>query len=155
MGAFYKSEKSGHKTSISSYLLLLTFISSHQNILFQISSIFSKILSGFAYLFTSKPNNLPSIGNKNIDSTVIITPIIAYLIVLIAGLILSSFPPESINNNPPHNIKTIDSIHANNTKSDIANRIKSPKAIDSQKIGLALPLEKATTCVTNIFIFNY
>jgi hypothetical protein len=52
-------------------------MSPHQNILFQIDSIVSNILSGLAYFSTSNPRSLPSIGNRNIDRTVITTQIIA------------------------------------------------------------------------------
>jgi hypothetical protein len=110
---------------------------------FQICSIFSNILSGLAYLFTSNPNNLPKIGNKNIVNTVIITPIIAYLIVLIAGLILSSLPPERINNKPHHSINTIESIHANKTKRDIDSNIKSQNVIVSANSGLLVAVVAA------------
>jgi hypothetical protein len=136
LGLFYKSEKSGPSGSKLLMSCQITEISSHSNILFQICSIFSNILSGFAYLLTSKPNSLPSIGNRNIDTTVIITPIIAYLIVLIAGFILSSLPPDNISNSPHHRIKTIDNIHAKRTNSEIDNSIKSQNSIASQNNGL-------------------
>lgn len=53
---------------------------------------------------------------------------------MIAGLILSSFPPERINKSPHHNINTIENIPAARTKRDIASNIKSQKAIDSHRI---------------------
>jgi hypothetical protein len=121
----------------------ITEISSHSKILFQICSIFSNILSGLAYLLTSKPNNLPNIGKRNIDTTVIITPIIAYLIVLIAGFILSSLPPDNISNNPHHKMKTIDSIHAKSTNNEIDKSIKSQNSIASQNNGLCVVVVNA------------
>lgn len=154
MEFFYRSEKSGHNVSGSSKFIHEFLISFQPKILFQISSIFSKILSGLAYLFTSKPNNLHKIGKRNIDNTVIITQMIAYLIVLIAGLILSSFPPDNINSNPHHKMNTIDNTHANKTNNEIASKIKSQNAIDSQNIGFVC-VDKASACVINIFILNY
>jgi len=56
-------------------------------------------------------------------------PIIAYLIVLIAGFILSSFPPERISKSPHHKMKTTEKIQANKTKSEIANNMKSQNSI--------------------------
>jgi len=155
LSLFYKFEKSGPNVSKLSISCHTTEISSHSNILFQICSIFSKILSGLAYLLTSNPNNLPNIGNRKIDTTVIITPIIAYLIVLIAGFILSSFPPDNIRRRPHHKINTIDNIPANNTKSEIDNNIKSQKTIASQNNGLCVDIVKSDVCVVNIFIIDY
>ena len=65
------------------------------------------------------------------------------LIVLIAGLILSSFPPERINSKPHHNINTIESIHANKTKRDIDNSIKSQNVIVSANNGLLVAVVAA------------
>jgi hypothetical protein len=102
--------------------------------LFQISSIFSNILFGSAYFSTSSHNNLQSIGKTNIVRTVTTIPITAYLIVLIAGLILSSFHQDNISNNPPHKINTIENIQEAKTNNEIANKIKSPKVIVGQNI---------------------
>ena len=129
----YKSEKSSGKSSVKSHeddedVELVP------NILFPISSIFSKILFGCAYLSTSSPSSLPSMGKRNIVSTVTITPIMAYLIVLIAGLILSSFPPERIRRRPHQRINSIESTQAARTKSDIARSINSPKSIFHSKM---------------------
>jgi hypothetical protein len=102
--------------------------------LFQISSIFSKILLGSAYFSTSSHNNLPNIGNINIVNTVIIIPITAYLIVLIAGFILSSFPHERIRSKPHHNINTIEKTPEDRTNKEIDSNIKSQKFIEAPKI---------------------
>jgi len=101
---------------------------------FPISSIFSKILFGCAYFSTSRPRSLPNIGNKKIVRTVTTTQMIAYLIVLIAGLILSSFPPESIRSKPHQSMKRIERSPAVRTKRDIARSINSPKSIFPSKI---------------------
>lgn len=73
--------------------------------------------------------------------------------VLMAGFILSSFPPDKISNNPHHNINTIENTHANNTNNDIASRIKSPKAIFDDKIALPEVLMFACTGSINIFFY--
>jgi len=126
---FYRSEKSSGKSSVKSddddeddHPLVVP------NILFHICSIFSKILFGCAYFSTSNPRSLPRIGNKNIVRTVTITPIMAYLMVFIAGFILSSFPPERIKRSPHQSIKSIESTHAASTKRDIARSMNSPKS---------------------------
>jgi hypothetical protein len=54
--------------------------------------------------------------------------------VLIAGLILSSFPPERIRRSPHQSINTIDRIHAARTKREIARRINSQKSILASSI---------------------
>jgi hypothetical protein len=54
--------------------------------------------------------------------------------VLIAGFILSSFPPDRMRSKPHHRIKTIDSIHAARTKIDIARRMNSQKSILASNI---------------------
>jgi len=69
----------------------------------------------------------------NIVKTVTTTPITAYLIVLIAGLILSSFPPERIRSRPHHSIKRIESRPAAKTKREIARRTNSQKSICASK----------------------
>jgi hypothetical protein len=66
---------------------------------------------------------------------------IAYLIVLIAGLILSSFPPERIRSKPHHRINTIDKIPANKTNREIDNNTKSQNVIVSANNGLLLVAE--------------
>jgi len=104
--------------------------------LLPIFSILANILEGSAYCFTSIHNNHPRSGKTNIETTVMIIPIIAYLIVLIAGLILSSFQPERIRSNPHHNIKRIESIPATKTKIEIIVRIKSPGSIFGPNNGL-------------------
>lgn len=132
---FYKSEKSVGKSSI---LFISTSLQieevEFQKTMFQISSIFSKILLGWAYFSTSNHNNFQSIGNKNIVNTVMIIPITAYLIVFIAGFILSSFHQERINNKPHHKIKIIEKIQAAKTNIEIARRIKSQNVNFSHKI---------------------
>jgi hypothetical protein len=104
------------------------------NILFQISSIFWKILLGSAYFSTSSPSNLQNIGKRKIVSTVIITQIIAYLIVFIAGLILSSFPQDKISKTPHHSMNTIENTPAIKTKIEIASKTKSQNSIAFQNI---------------------
>jgi len=94
----------------------------------------SIIAQGLAYCSTFIPNNHHNIGKINIETTVIIKPITAYLIVFIAGFILSSFHPDRINNNPHHNIKTIDSIPDVKINKDIIVRTKSQKLIPSGNI---------------------
>jgi hypothetical protein len=54
--------------------------------------------------------------------------------VLIAGLILSSLPPDKIKSNPHHNINTIENTQEAKTNNDIDNKINSPKSILGQKI---------------------
>jgi len=63
-----------------------------------------------------------------------IIPTIAYLIVFIAGFILSSFPPDKISNKPHHKINIIEKIQAAKTKREIQRSIKSPNSICSQSI---------------------
>ncbi|MDP2396664.1 MAG: hypothetical protein Q8S84_06415 [bacterium] len=107
-----------------------------QNILSHISSIFSKILLGSAYFSTSNHNNLHNIGKIKIVNTVTTIPITAYLIVLIAGFIFSSLPPDNIKSNHPHNIKTIEKTPENKTNNEIANKIKSQNPIVDPNIEL-------------------
>jgi hypothetical protein len=113
--------------------LLYVFV--HQNNLFHISSIFSKILAGLAYFSTSIHNNFQNIGNKKIDATVIISHKTAYLIVFIAGFILSSLPHDNIKSNHQYNIKTIDNIQDIKTKMEITSKIKSQNSILFENIG--------------------
>lgn len=130
MLSFYKSEKSEGSSSIV-FILIVDEVDV-QNNLFHISSIFSKILLGSAYFSTSSHSNLPRTGNIKIVNTVTIIPITAYLIVLIAGLIFSSFPPDNIKSRPHHKINKIENIQANKTKIDIVNNTKSQNSILSQ-----------------------
>lgn len=59
--------------------------------------------------------------------------------VLMAGFILSSFPPERISRSPHQRTKRIDKIPAAKTKSEIASKINSPKSIrDSNKDAFAV-----------------
>jgi hypothetical protein len=120
--------------------------------LFQICSIFSKILVGFAYFSTSIHSNFPRIGNKNIEATVIINQKIAYLIVLIAGLILSSFHPDNIRSNPQYNTKTIDNIPAVSTKIEITSKTKSQNSILFANIGEFITLFVVSNHACAIFI---
>jgi len=135
MNHIYKSEKSAGKLS---KFVFVEFVVVGEvllpNTLFPISSIFSNILCGFAYFSTSKPRSLPNTGKRNIVSTVTTTQITAKRIVLIAGLILSSFPPERISNNPPQRINKMESIPAARTKREIIKRMNSPKSIFASKI---------------------
>ena len=75
----YKSEKSAGKSSreLGEGVPREELELCHQNILSHISSIFSKILCGRAYLSTSSHNNLPKTGNIKIVNTVTTTPITA------------------------------------------------------------------------------
>ena len=79
LSVFYKSEKSAGKSSreLGGDTQREVFEVCHQNILSHISSIFSKILCGRAYLSTSSHNNLPKTGNIKIVKTVTTTPITA------------------------------------------------------------------------------
>jgi len=54
--------------------------------------------------------------------------------VLIAGLLLSSFPPERISKSPHHRMKSIERRPAAKTKSEIARSTNSPKSIFASKI---------------------
>lgn len=130
----YKSEKSLGNQSEVLFIDGLDEDVVHQNTLFHISSIFSNILWGFAYLSTSNPSKEPKIGNKNIVKTVTTIPITAYLIVLIAGFILSSFQPDKTSKSHHHNINIIDNTHASNTNIEIANNMKSQNDIVEFKI---------------------
>jgi hypothetical protein len=122
-----------------------------QKTLFQISSIFSNILAGLAYFSTSIPNNFQKIGNKKIEATVIINHKTAYLIVFIAGLILSSFHQDKINSKPQYNIKTIDNIQETKTKIEITNNTKSQNSILLENNGEAVVVvEYILACVTSI-----
>jgi hypothetical protein len=67
-------------------------------------------------------------------NTVTTIPITAYLIVLIAGFILSSFPPDNMSKRPHHNIKTIEKIQAAKTNMDIASKTNSQKSSFSHSI---------------------
>lgn len=132
---YYKSEKSEGKSLVELEESIIDHLELPK-IVFQISSIFSKILSGFAYCSTLSQSKFHNTGNKNIVSTVTTIQITAYRIVFIAGLIFSSLPPDKISNKPHHKINTIEKTHANNTNNEIANRIKSPKAIFVESIVL-------------------
>jgi hypothetical protein len=129
---FYKSEKSEGILSMLSIFPSKVLDELLPNILFQISSIFSNILFGSAYFSTSSHNNLHKIGKIKIVRTVTTIPITAYLIVFIAGLILSSFPHDKIKSNPHHKINIIEKIHEAKTNNEIHNKMKSPKAIVGQ-----------------------
>jgi len=59
---------------------------------------------------------------------------------LIAGFILSSFPPESMRRSPPQRIKSIERSPAERTKREMVRRINSPKSIPQEKIESAAPL---------------
>ena len=133
--SYYKSEKSAGNSSILSILVFVhIYVELFQKIWLQISSIFSNILFGWAYCSTSSPKSPQSIGNKNMVNTVTTIPITAYLIVLIAGFILSSFPQESISKRPHHKMKTIENIPAAKTNIDIAIKTNSQKSSFSHNI---------------------
>jgi hypothetical protein len=121
------------------------------NILCHIVFTLSIIEVGLAYCFTSIPNSPPKIGKTNIETTVTIIHITAYLIVLIAGFILSSLPPDNIKSKPHHKINRIDNIPAINTNSEIIVNIKSPGSILGQKIGVVLLVSIAAFAISNIF----
>jgi hypothetical protein len=53
---------------------------------------------------------------------------------LIAGLILSSLPPERIKSNPHHNINTIEKTQEASTNKEIASNINSQISILGQSI---------------------
>ncbi len=137
---FYKSEKSSGRVSI---VVSLEFISISVEELFHKTLshnhlICWKILSGLEYLDTSRPKSHASLGNMYKDKTITINQIIAYLIELIAGFILSSFPPESISNNPHRNIYQIENIQAKKTSKEIDKSIKSPNSILDVKSGVVV-----------------
>jgi hypothetical protein len=117
------------KLSILLSLVLLT-----QNTFLQSSSILEKIAFGSAYFLTSNQSNFQNIGNKNIVATITINQKKAYLIVLIAGLILSSFHHESITNTHPRRINNTVVTDANKISIEIAKSRNSPKFIVFQKI---------------------
>jgi len=135
---YYKSEKSAGKSSrdCGCDVLYCDDEDHHQKILSQISSIFSKILCGFAYFSTSNQRSLPNTGNKKIVRTVTTTHMTAKRIVFIAGLILSSFPPERIKSSPHHKINIIERSQAANTNNDIARSTNSQKSIWASNIEL-------------------
>jgi hypothetical protein len=68
--------------------------------------------------------------------------------VLIAGLILSSFPHDKISNNHHQRIKTIEKIPAARTKIEIPTKTNSPKSNFSQRI--EFPVSKAFTISISI-----
>lgn len=73
-------------------------------------------------------------GKRKIVRTVTTIPITAYLIVLIAGFILSSFPQESISKSHHQSIKTTEKIQAAKTNIDIASKTNSQKSSFSHSI---------------------
>lgn len=100
-----------------------------QNILSHNTLISINILSGEEYFVTSNHRSHAIFGKINIDNTMTHNQINAYLIELIAGLILSSFHQDKISKTPPHNIYNIEKIPANKTISAIQNKRKSPISI--------------------------
>lgn len=88
-----------------------------------------KILSGDEYFETSKPKSPAIFGKTNIDKTISHSQIRAYLIELIAGLILSSFQPDNISKTHPHKIYNIENTQASKTIIEIANNKKSQISI--------------------------
>ena len=105
----------------------------------------SKILVGLAYFSTSIQRSFHKIGKRKIEATVIINQKIAYLIVLIAGFILSSFHHERIKSNPQYNTNTIDNIQAVRTKTEITNNTKSQNSI---------LLENSGELIQELTVFN-
>lgn len=128
---FYRSEKSVGRVPVLHHLVSkFTFVDEvFQKIVSHNTLISWKILSGEEYFETSSPKSPASFGNTNIDKTITQSPIRAYLIELIAGFILSSFPQDKISKTPPHKIYIIENIPANKTISDMASNIKSQKSI--------------------------
>lgn len=131
---YYKSEKSDGILSMLSAFQSKLLDELLPNTLFQISSIFSNILFGSAYFSTSSHNNLHKIGKRKIVSTVTTIPITAYLMVLIAGLILSSFHHDKIKSKPHHRINIIEKIQEAKTNNEIPSKMKSPNSIAGQNI---------------------
>lgn len=128
---FYKSEKSEGRVSTSLIFHSTSIFQADfvQNILSHKTLISLKILSGEEYFVTSKPKSHAIFGNTNIDKTITQSQIRAYLIELIAGLILSSFQPDNISKTHPHKIYNIENIQANKTIIEIANNKKSQISI--------------------------
>ncbi|MDR3150970.1 MAG: hypothetical protein LBU14_05310 [Candidatus Peribacteria bacterium] len=144
---FYKSEKSTGRGSLIEYQGS-EFL---QNILFQISSIFSNIFLGSAKL-TSSHKNFQRVGNTNIAKTVTTIQITAYLIVFIAGFILSSFHQDNIKSNPHHNINIIENTDATKTNIEITSKIKSHASILLQKTEVVV---HQAAYIVSITIKNY
>jgi len=80
-------------------------------------------------------------------NTVTIIPITAYLIVFIAGFILSSLPPERIKSNPHHKINNIENIQADKTNIEIASNTKSQNSILSQSIDAQVSIAYAVSII--------
>lgn len=106
----------------------------HQNILDHKSSILENIAFGSKYFSTSSPKILPTIGEIKIVATIIINQKNAYLIVLIAGFIFSSFHQDNITKTHHRSIKITVAIDANKTRIDTAKSKNSPKSIAFQNI---------------------
>jgi hypothetical protein len=96
-----------------------------QNILSHKTLISLKILSGEEYLETSKPKSHAIFGKINIDKTITKSQMRAYLMELIAGLILSSFQPDNISKTHHHKMYNIENIQASKTIIEIAKSKKS------------------------------
>jgi len=99
------------------------------NILSPSTLISLKILSGEEYFETSNHKSPAIFGKTKIESTITHNQISAYLIELIAGLILSSFHPDKISKIHPQRIYKIENIPAKSTMSEMANKRKSPISI--------------------------
>jgi hypothetical protein len=74
-----------------------------------------------------------------------------FSILVSAGFILSSFPPESISNNHHRNIYQIENIQAKNTSNEIDNKTKSHNSILDVKSGFVVTLAALAISI-NIFI---
>jgi hypothetical protein len=151
---FYKFEKSVGRLSkfFGLPVGIQGFDEEFQNILFHILSILLKIAVGLAYFLTSNHKSLPNIGKTNIVKTVTTIPITANLIVLIAGLILSSFHHDNIRSSHHQRIKTIEKIQETNTNHDIANNIKSQNSILGHNILVHELLNAFTTSTIIVYI---
>lgn len=105
MQFFYKSEKSvGRESTEVSDEVHIQEEDVFQNIWSQRCFIWANILSGEEYFVTSSHKSHATFGNTNIEITITANHIRAYLIELIAGLILSSFHQDKISKTHPHKI---------------------------------------------------
>jgi len=80
---------------------------------------------GETYLETLRPRRSPTFGATNKEMMITIRPTTEYRIEFVAGLTLSSLPPERMSITPHHTMKKTESIPAISTMSAIETRITS------------------------------
>jgi hypothetical protein len=152
---FYKSEKSFGRVSTFQFELVSSVVQVvFQNILSHNTLICLNILSGEEYFVTSNHRSAATLGKTNIDKTITASQIRAYLIELIAGLILSSFPHDRISKTHPHKMYNIEKTQANSTIIEIANKIKSQNSILEENIPTGAVLEVEVDRVANAVNIN-